>query len=416
MSLFRRLSDLAVRPHLPRRTVRLRLTFLYGCLFLLSGAGLLAITYLLVRNALSGPVTSGGTRPQNTSGEIVHAHSGLPALQAADLHQLLVQSAIALAIMAVVSIGLGWLVAGRVLRPIQTMTVTTRRISERSLHERLALPGPRDELTELGDTIDDLLARLDTAFDSQRRFVANASHELRTPLMLSQTLLQVALADPTITLNSLKAICQEVVDTGKDQGQLIDALLTLARSQRGLDHRDPFDLATVASEALEDLDRAAANKSLTLDVILEPAPVEGDSRLARTLAYNLIENAIRHNCPGGRVQVRTTTRAEGALLCVANTGPVIPEDDVARLLQPFQRLDDQRSNDRDGLGLGLSIVTAISQAHHASLSLRPRPTGGIAIEVIFPLKGRGPADSRSIASNTPSPPGRSRSISQVRRE
>jgi signal transduction histidine kinase len=386
MGLHSHMSRLAIRSHLPRRTVRLRLTLLYGSLFLVSGAALLAITYGLVRNALSSPVVTSGSPLQNTSGGIVHGHppDSFRAQQAADLHQLLVQSAIALAIMAVVSVGLGWLVAGRALRPIRTMTATTRQISERSLNERLALEGPDDELKDLGDTIDGLLARLEGAFDSQRRFVANASHELRTPLMLTQTLLQVALADPAVTLDSLKTACQDVIDTGKEQAQLIDALITLARSQRGLDHREPFDLAALARDALDGPDTAASGKRIALKASLFPAPVLGDPRLARTLFANLVDNAIRYNHSGGRVEIVTTARAGRTLLRVTNTGPPIRRDQIDRLLQPFQRLDGQPGKDGDGLGLGLSIVSAIAVAHDASLALNPEPTGGLTVEVTFP--------------------------------
>jgi len=382
-----RLSHLVLRPHLPKRSIRLRLTLLYGCLFLLSGAGLLAITYLLVRNALAGPIgTSGGTLPPSASGGIVHAPAGngLPAQETADLHQLLVQSAIALAIMAVVSIGLGWLVAGRVLKPLRVMTATTRRISERSLHERLATDGPDDELKGLSDTIDELLARLEAAFDSQRRFVANASHELRTPLMLTQTMLQVALADPDLTLDSLRSTCQDVIAAGKDQAQLIDALLILARSQRGLDHRDPVDLAAVVADALSSAEATAASAGLTIDVTIQPAPVAGDDRLLRTLVTNLLSNAIRYNRPRGNIQVLATGQADRVLLRITNTGPPVPSDQVDRLLQPFQRLSDQRSTDRDSLGLGLSIVAAIAEAHGATLSLRPQPAGGMTVDVALP--------------------------------
>jgi signal transduction histidine kinase len=380
------LRRLAFRPRLPQRSVRLRLTLLYGCLFLLSGAGLLAITYLLVRNALAAPVTTpGGKRPLNPSG-IVHtpAITGLPAQQAADLHQLLVQSAIALAIMAVVSIGLGWLVAGRVLKPLRVMTAATRRISENSLHERLAMGGPDDELKSLSNTIDELLARLEAAFDSQRRFVANASHELRTPLMLTQTMLQVALADPDLTLDSLRSTCQDVITVGKDQAQLIDALLILARSQRGLDHRAPVDLAAAVADALNRAEATAASAGLTIDATIQPALIAGDDRLVRTLVTNLVSNAIRYNRPRGNVQVLTTRQAGRALLRVTNTGPPVPRDQVGRLLQPFQRLSDQRSTDRDSLGLGLSIVAAIADAHGAALSLRPQPAGGMTVDVAFP--------------------------------
>jgi signal transduction histidine kinase len=390
MDIHGHLRRKALQSHLPRATIRLRLTLLYGCLFLLSGAGLLAITYALVHNALTAPLsTSGGSRPHSNGG-IVHGRgpTGLQAQQAADLHQLLVQSAIALAIMAVISVGLGWLVAGRVLRPIRTMTVATRRISERSLHERLALSGPDDEIKDLATTIDGLLARLETAFESQRRFVANASHELRTPLMLTQTLLQVALADPAVTLLSLRAACEEVIYTGKEQAQLIEALLTLARSQRGLDHRDSFDVAAVVSDALEGSVAAVTAENLTLEADLGSALIAGDARLMRTLVINLVDNATRYNRPGGRIDVLTAMRAGRAVLRVANTGPVVPDDEIDRLLQPFQRLDGQRSNDRDGLGLGLSIVCAIATAHDASLCVRPQASpqavGGFIVEVTFP--------------------------------
>jgi signal transduction histidine kinase len=387
MGLHPRLSKLVFRLHLSRRSVRLRLTLLYGCLFLLSGAGLLAITYLLVQNALAGPIgTSGGSLPRSPSGGVVHAPAGngLPAQQVTELHQLLVQSAIALGIMAVVSIGLGWLVAGRVLKPLRVMTATTRRISERSLHERLALGGPDDELKGLGDTIDELLARLEAAFDSQRRFVANASHELRTPLMFTQTMLQVALADPDLTLDSLRSTCQDVIAVGKDQAQLIDALLILARSQRGLDHRDPVDLAAVVFDALDSAGATAASAGLTVYATVHPALVAGDERLVRTLVANLVNNAVRHNRPRGNIQILATTQAGLALLRVTNTGPHVPCDQIDRLLQPFQRLSDQRSTDRDGLGLGLSIVAAITTAHGATLSLHSQPTGGMTVDVAFP--------------------------------
>jgi signal transduction histidine kinase len=386
----RRLSELASRVRLPRRTVRLRLTFVYGCLFLLTGAGLLAITYALVNNKLSTPIrTSGGSLPPTAGSGIVlgSAPASFHAQQAADLHELLVQSGIALVITAAASVGLGWLVAGRVLRPIQAMTATTRRISERSLHERLALTGPRDDVTDLGDTIDRLLARLEAAFDSQRSFVANASHELRTPLMVTQTVLQVALADPAITLDSLKGACAEVIETGKEQAQLIDALLTLARSQRGLEHQEPFDLAAVASDALDGTRAAAAANALTVEAALDPAPLRGDPRLVRTLVSNLLDNAIRYNQPGGRVAIVTTTDAGHSLLRVTNTGPLIPDDEVDRLLQPFQRLESHHSNDRGGLGLGLSIAAAIATAHGADLTVQPKNTGGLDIQVRFPRPG-----------------------------
>jgi signal transduction histidine kinase len=381
---------MTVRPPLPRHTVRLRLTLLYGLLFLASGAALLAITYGLVDSRLPGNLVSQGPGHGSTTGSgLVTAPpavaNAMRAQHAADLHQLFIQSGIALAIMVAVALALGWLAAGRTLRPLRIITAATRQISDRNLHERLALTGPRDELTDLAGTIDGLLARLDAAFDSQRRFVANASHELRTPLMLIQTLLQVALADPAITLGSLRSACQEVLAACKEQDRLIRALLTLARSQRGLDHREPLDLAEITGHALHARQREATADGLRFDAALGPAPAVGDPSLAMILISNLIENAIRHNIPGGHIQITTGTRVGQATLTVANTGPHVPADQARRLLEPFQRLDGKRGHDHEGLGLGLSIVAAIADAHDATLSVRPRPSGGLAIEVAFRL-------------------------------
>jgi signal transduction histidine kinase len=380
----------AVHSPLPRRTVRLRLTLLYGVLFLASGAALLAITYGLVDSRLSGHLVSQGPGSGSTtgSGPVTAPPAGagsMRAQQAADRHQFLIQSGFALAIMAAAALLLGWLTAGRTLRPLRAITAATRQISDRNLHERLALAGPRDELTDLADTIDDLLARLDAAFGSQRRFVANASHELRTPLMLTQTLLQVAMADPAITLSSLRAACQEVLVACKEQDRLIEALLTLARSQRGLDLRDPLDLADITRQVLPAREQEAASRGLRLDAALGPAPAAGDPSLAEILISNLLDNAIRHNVPGGHIQVTTGTHDSQVTFTVANTGPHVPADQARQLLEPFQRLDGKRGHDHEGLGLGLSIVAAIADAHDATLSVRPRPAGGLAIEVAFRL-------------------------------
>ena len=380
---------MAVRPPLPRRTVRLRLTLLYGFLFLASGAALLAITYGLVSSRLSANLVTQLPARGSTAGSgpvtAPPAVTGsMRARQAADLHQLLIQSGIALAIMAAAALTLGWLTAGRTLRPLRAITAATRRISDRNLHERLALTGPRDELTDLAGTIDALLARLDAAFGSQRHFVANASHELRTPLMLAQTLLQVALADPAITLDSLRAACQEVLAACKEQDRLIQALLNLARSQRGLDHREPLDLADITGEVLHAHEPAAAGLGVNLDVSLNAAPMWGDRRLIERLVSNLLENALRHNTQNGRVRLRVKTVAGQATLQVANTGPPVPEDQVDRLLQPFQRLAPDRVGHHNGVGLGLSIVAAIATAHDATLEIHPGIDGGLQIELRFP--------------------------------
>jgi signal transduction histidine kinase len=286
--------------------------------------------------------------------------------------------------MAVISIGLGWLLAGRVLRPLRTITATARRLSATSLHERLAMTGPDDELKELGDTFDSLLARLERSFDAQRQFVANASHELRTPLARQQTLIEVALADPRPTMAALQAACRRALAASQEQERLIDALLTLAHSQRGLEHREIVDVAAVTREVVEsrraDADRAALRVSTTLG----PALALGDAQLVERLAANLVTNAIRHNGPDGWVDVRTGVQAGGAVLSVANSGVLIPPGEVGRLFQPFQRLGAARTGSRDSTGLGLSIVNAITAAHDAQVWARALAGGGLEVRVRFP--------------------------------
>ncbi len=300
-----------------------------------------------------------------------------------DLHQLIVESSIALAVMALISAALGWLVAGRVLRPLRTMTSTTQQISEISLDRRLAMEGPRDELRQLADTIDGLLERLEAAFDAQRRFVANASHELRTPLTAARAMLEMIISDPNATIETFRETCVHVLDESERQEQLIDALLALAQGQRGIDHREAMDLSAIAGEVVSRQGPEAALRGLTLDASLEPALVSGDPRLIERLVSNLVENAIRHNVPAGRVDIRVAPAAGRAILEVVNTGPEVPEDQVDRLLQPFQRLTPERLGHGDGLGLGLSIVAAIANAHNAELDARPAPGGGLDIAVRF---------------------------------
>ncbi|MGO9900013.1 MAG: sensor histidine kinase, partial [Solirubrobacteraceae bacterium] len=388
-------------------TARLRLSLLYGGLFLVCGAGLLAITYGLVRanvpatvTVLGTPTTIGAT-PQHVHlvpRPIGHPHNrraGTPESPASqveiadrqkqvDLNGELLWSAVALAIMTLVSFGLGWYVAGRVLRPVRTIARTARTISARNLNERLALDGPDDEFKELGDTLDDLFARLQTAFDSQRHFVANASHELRTPLTIERSLLQIALSDPNPTVQSLLVTCQNALLNSEQQQHLIDGLLTLARSEGGLDNREPCDLEQIIEQVLmtprTDVDRLG----LRINTTLQLAPVEGNPRLLERLASNLVENAIHHNTHGGHVEITTGTRHQHAFLTIANTGPVIPASDVQRLFQPFQRLNGTRTQHNNGHGLGLSIVQAIATAHDATITTQARADGGLAIQVSFP--------------------------------
>jgi signal transduction histidine kinase len=366
-----------------RRTVRARLTALYGSLFLASGVGLLTLMLLLQsRNGVNRP----GLVPiQPTTDPNVTGHPLTPMAQPIiSLHEFVVESGIALTIMALVSVALGWIVAGRVLRPLRTMTATTRRISEHSLHRRLALPGPADELKELGDTIDGLLARLEGAFEAQRSFVAHASHELRTPLTVSRAMLQVALADPALTLDSLRSTCIDVLAVGDEQEQLIEALLVLARSQRGLDKWERFDLAQITREVLAGLAPEAERYGVTVESATSPAALSGDARLVERLVSNLVGNALRYNVPHGRAQVTVDSPAGQALLKVTNTGPVIPTTQIDRLTQPFQRLGTDRTASPDGLGLGLSIVAAVTTAHKATLVIHPGPEGGLDIRVCFP--------------------------------
>jgi signal transduction histidine kinase len=385
---------------LPRRTIRLRLTLLYGTLFLGSGAILLTITYLLLDRATSNDLSIINHSARRAGGLTIHpltiqalrgqavlrALRGQAVLQhAADLHDLRIWSAIALAIMAVISIALGWLVAGRVLDPLRAMTATARQISERNLHERLAIDGPHDELKELADTIDGLLGRLQIAFDAQRRFVANASHELRTPLTLERALLEASLSDSAATLQSVRSTQERLLGIGEQQERLLEALLTLASSQRGIDHREPIDLSAVTDTVLLTLRSDAERLGLRLQTRTAPAPTGGDPRLVERLVANVLDNAVDHNIPDGRVEVVTGTKAGRAFLSVANSGPVISPEQVNRLFEPFQRLGTDRTrHTNDHHGIGLSIVRAIADAHDATLTTRPQPQGGLQIEITFP--------------------------------
>ena len=302
----------------------------------------------------------------------------------ADLKWLLGVSAIELILVTIGALAVGYIAAGRMLRPVRTITSAARTISAGNLHQRLALEGPDDEFKQLGDTLDELLARLEASFEAQRRFVANASHELRTPLTLERTLLQVALADPDADATKLRATCEELLATGVDQERLLEALLTLASSERGLERREPFDLAAVASHVLLTPPAELDELELHVDTSLESAPVSGDPARGERLVANLIDNAVVHNERGGRVRIRTGVLEGRAWLSVANTGEVIQPGEVHRLLEPFQRLGFTRGGPHDGHhGLGLSIVRAIADAHDATLTVDAQPSGGLAVTVTF---------------------------------
>jgi len=273
--------------------------------------------------------------------------------------------------------------AGRVLSPLRTITAAARRISARSLHQRIAMTGPDDELKELGDTFDQLLGRLDASFRAQRQFVANASHELRTPLARQRTLLEVALRDHEATSASLRAACERALVAGEQQERLIAGLLTLARGERGLDRFEPVDLAAIATGVLAARRDDTEAAQLSLAARIEPAEAAGDPGLTERLVANLVDNAIRYNAADGQVEIGTGTRAGRPYLEVTNTGPVIPPDQLGRLFRPFQRMDPARRSP-GGLGLGLAIVSAIAAAHDADLRAVTRAAGGLAIEVLFP--------------------------------
>jgi signal transduction histidine kinase len=373
-----------------RGGVRLRLTLLFGGLFLAAGAALLGITDVLVRHATSGVVIARQIGGTSFGGGALSA--GLPptgqiqsyanAAQTVENGALLLYSGIALGIMAVVSVVLGWFAAGRALSPLRRITAAARRISATNLHERLALDGPDDDLRELADTIDGLFARLDASLHAQRQFVANASHELRTPLARSRTLLEVALRDPDASAQALRAAAERALAAGEEQECLIEALLTLARSQRGIGRGAPLDLAATTRDMLAARGAEVTARGLEMEVSLSPALMAGDLGLSERAVANLIDNALRHNVAGGTVWITVGAEAGRAVLSVANTGAEIPAGDVGRLLQPFQRRGTPRSG--DGLGLGLSIVQAIAVAHGGGLTLTPRPGGGLTAELTFP--------------------------------
>ena len=377
-----------------RGGVRFRLTLLFGGLFLAAGAALLGITYGLVSNATNGIIVARSTVGAGAAASLpldpgqLQAGQYVGQTRAAENNALLLYSGIALAIMAVLSVGLGWFVAGHALRPLRRITAAARRISATNLHERLALDGPDDDLRELADVIDGLFGRLDASFDAQRQFVANASHELRTPLARSRTLLEVALRDPGASADSLRAACRRVLAAREEQERLIEALLALARGQRGIARREPLDLAAITRDLLAARGAEVTARGLRMAVTLAPALMAGDLALSERAVANLIDNALRHNVGDGTVWV-TAGMADGrAALTVANTGPVIAPGEADRLLIPFHRGGPAGSPHRaahsDGLGLGLPIVRAIAIAHGASFTIIPRADGGLTAKLVFP--------------------------------
>jgi signal transduction histidine kinase len=384
----------------PAPTIRLRLTATYGVVFLLTGAVLLTIGYALVRHNVDG----GRTLHQELEklglagpGPVFGGHIGFGVygsiisklrdqLRAEALHRLLLEYIAALGVMTVVSVGAGWLLAGRALRPLREITGTARRVSGHNLVERIDLVGPADELKELADTFDGMLARLDSAFASQRRFVANASHELRTPLAIMRTEVDVALADPAANVEDLRAMGEGVRETIDRCERLIEGLLTLARSEAGEARGEPTDLAALAGDCLTDLRARADEAEVAVRAELEPARARGDERLLERLIANLIDNGIRHNERGGFLAVTTVLRDGHAVVRVSNGGAPIDPDVAATLTEPFRRL----GRHGDGFGLGLSIASSVVAAHGGSMRLTAPETGGLDVEVTLPAAPEAP--------------------------
>ncbi len=391
MSALHHLSGLARRAALPRRTVRLRLTALYGGLFLASGAGLLAVTNILARGWPWPALVVGPDRGAN--GQIQPAPSPLPAWvqaraaaqHAAALNQLLAESAIALGVMAVVSVALGWLMAGRVLRPVRAMTAAARVISAEDLSRRLAVPGPDDELKDLGDTIDGLLDRLETAFAAQRRFAANASHELRTPLAMMRTSLDVAAAKPGPVPPQLTVLAAKLRE-GLDQAdRLVENLLLLARAQHNAsDDQETIPLDPLLTSAIAARADLIASMSLDVQRAADGSLVTGNPVLLAQMTANLIDNAVRHNHPGGWIRAQIARDGAAVRLVVENGGPVLDRGKVATMTQPFRRLGGDRIGSATGTGLGLSIAEAIAAAHGGVLHLHARPEGGLRAVIDLP--------------------------------
>ncbi|MEV1171931.1 HAMP domain-containing sensor histidine kinase [Nonomuraea sp. NPDC049784] len=379
----------------PENTARLRFTVLYGAMFLLSGVGLLVITNLV---GLGGTMVSRSTGPSAEpvtladADRIAWLQARLSDTHAAQSRQLLIGSAVALVVMGVVSIMLGRVIAGRVLRPLSVITTATRRITADNLNERLAVQGPDDEVKNLADTIDELLERLESSFAAQRRFVANASHELRTPLATMRAYLDVALAKPEPVPAQTAALADRLRTELDQVDRLLEGLLMLARAQHGsLSDRTTLSLGRLATAALDARSADITAKRLTVDSSGDSSGADdsgwtqGNRTLLTRMIDNLIDNAVTHNQDGGWIRLATTTDDATAQLVVETGGRILDQEQVDRLAQPFQRLGADRTHSGSGSGLGLSIVAAIAAAHGGTLDLRARPEGGLRAAISLPL-------------------------------
>jgi signal transduction histidine kinase len=389
----------------PAPTIRLRLTLLYGLVFLITGAVLLTIGYVLVRNNIDSrqllrdrlrrlhlvpprappffgrPLGFGPGSPEANVAREVQAQIVGDAL-----HRLVIEYIVALAAMTMIAVGTGWLLAGRALRPLRDITATARRVSGANLGERIGLSGPADELKELADTFDGMLGRLDAAFASQRHFVANASHELRTPLTIMRTEVDVALGDPRASIGELRGMGEAVRDAIDRCERLIASLLLLARSEGATGRAEPVDLAALAGDCITDLRARAREAGIEVRDSLEPSWTRGEPGLLERLIANLIDNGIRHNEAGGVLEVGARVSEGWAVLEVANGGPPIDPADAGALTEPFRRL--HRSG--EGFGLGLSIVRSVAEAHGGTVQLTAPEAGGLRVRVLLPADSAPP--------------------------
>ncbi len=379
--------------------IRVRLTLLYAGAFFLASATVVALMYLYLGHSLEHQLSS---RVASAEQLRTHAAHDVPPevfdrlrseyQQDHDnsMRAVLIASLVSLGVIGAAAGGVGWLLAGRALRPLQDITATARRVADRNLHERIALQGPDDEIKDLADTFDAMLARLDRAFDSQRRFVANASHELRTPLTINRALIEVALDDPDAN-QALRQLGTNMLAVNQRHERLIDGLLTLASSEERLTTHHPVDLAEIARRAGTEFQAIAREAGVEIRTALAASPVAGDPVLLERLAHNLIDNAIRYNVPEhGWVAVTTSLHDGSAQLTVENPGPNVPPHEIPSLFEPFRRLTTTERNatpsDAQGAGLGLSIVRSVSHAHGGDVHATPRPDGGLTIRVRVPAR------------------------------
>jgi signal transduction histidine kinase len=396
-----------------RSRIRVRLTLLYAGAFFLAGAVLVAVMYFFLGQALDRQLTArigiAEHLPELTAtepGAQQAAHEAQEELRAQfqqdredTLNIMLVASLVALGVVGVIAGGFGWLLAGRALHPLQQITMTARRVADRSLHERIALDGPHDEIKDLADTFDAMLERLDRSFDSQRRFVANASHELRTPLTINRSLIEVALDDPQAN-ESLRQLGGTLLAVNQRHERLIDGLLTLASSEQGITDPILVDLADIARHIATESRDTARTAGVDIHTDLQPARVTGDPVLLERLTQNLLDNAIQYNLPEhGEITVTTDTVDNHAHLTVDNTGPPLPPYEVPSLFEPFRRLPsterlaDSSATSSRGAGLGLSIVRSVAHAHGGDVHASPREDGGLTVQVRFPRAPDGPIPS-----------------------